>query len=182
MNLEASMLKHVIFNPVALRRFEIAVVILLCAFSISLQPICAQQTAGYSVKEFLSQTTIAEVAVSPSGNCVYFITTKDNFEKDDQEITLWRIDVDSSGNKNGPARPVYVSAGCRALQWSPDGRFLSFISSRKSSDAPQLFLLNDKQAEPVPVTSAQVFNRGIITYDWTPDSSAIIFVVKEAPS
>lgn len=163
-------------------RFEIAVMIFLCAFSISLRPVCAQQTNSYSVKEFLSQTTIAEVAVSPSGSCVYFITQKDNSEKDDQEITLWRLDIDSSGNKSGPARPVYISAGCRALQWSPDGRFLSLISSRQAPDSPQLFLIDDKQGGPMPVTSAQVFNRGIITYDWTPDSSAIIFVVAEAPS
>lgn len=176
------MLRSILCDPGPCLRPGVAILIFLCAFSICLPMVRAQQASGYVVKEFLSQTTIAEVAVSPSGNCVCFITVKDNFERDDQEITLWRIDADSSGNKMGSASKVYSSVGCRSLQWSPDGRFLSFISSKKASDPAQIFLLSDKQTEPAAVTSAEVFNRGIIAYDWTPDSSAIVFVVTEPAS
>jgi dipeptidyl aminopeptidase/acylaminoacyl peptidase len=179
------MLKTILYNPNRFLRFGSAaliILIILCVFFIPLRPAMAQETPGYSVKEFLSQTTISEVAVSPSGNVVFFVTAKDSFEKDEQEITLWRMDADSSDNKIGSARPVYLSASCRGLQWSPDGRYLSFVSSRKPSDPPQLFLLDNKQVEPVAATSSETFKRGILTYDWSLDSKAMIFAVPEAPN
>src|SRR5688572_8347626 len=103
------MIKDALCNSGFVKRVEIATLTAACIFLICARPAWSQQVGHYPVKDFLSQTTISEVAVSPSGDCVYFVSVKDDLEKDGQEITLWRIEVDPSGNPNGPAQSVYLS-------------------------------------------------------------------------
>ena len=138
----------------------------------------AQEVPGYTVREFLTQTTFAEVAVSPTGKSVVFITVRDSFEKDGQETTLWRAEVDAAANKIGEPRSVVSAADCGALQWSPNGQYLSFVCARRNTDTPQLYVLDSHGGEPIQVTDSQTFTRGIGAYDWTPDAQALVFCAR----
>ncbi|HVF90886.1 MAG TPA: S9 family peptidase [Blastocatellia bacterium] len=141
----------------------------------------AQEGRGYPVKDFLAQTVFREVAVSPDGRRVAFTTAKDDLEKDAEDVAIWRIDVSARGGRSDRLRLTREPGNYSGLQWSPDGRYLAFVSTRKPADSPQLFVLDSRGGEPVMITDQEKFKKGIIAYDWAPDSSAVVFVARDLP-
>ena len=73
-------------------------------------------------------------------------------------------------------------------RWSPDGKWLAFLSSREAEDAgddydeddpkDQVWLLpmDGGGGESEPLTAAP---EGVVDYDWLPDSSGIVYLAQE---
>jgi len=132
---------------------------------------------GYSVEEFLGAAYFPEVKVSPDGRHVALIVGMDDFKKDSTDMAIWRLDVSAKGEVTDRVRMTFERGNYSALRWSPDGRYLSFLSTRKPAEAPQLFVLDMKGGEPLLVTDPGKFKEGISAYDWLPDGSGIVFAV-----
>ena len=65
-------------------------------------------------------------------------------------------------------------------RWSPDGRWLAFLSGRGDPrDAQQLWLLDRFGGEAALVTG---YPGGVSDYDWAPDSRRLVLVVKDPPA
>jgi dipeptidyl aminopeptidase/acylaminoacyl peptidase len=65
-------------------------------------------------------------------------------------------------------------------RWSPDGRYLSFLSSRgDSAEADQLWLLSRRGGEAEQITRIKA---GIDDYVWSPDGRRLVFVVQDDDS
>lgn len=58
--------------------------------------------------------------------------------------------------------------------WSPDGRWISFLSHRE--DGAQLYVMPTDGGEAIQLT---YMNEGVQTYRWSPDSQAIAFTARE---
>lgn len=141
----------------------------------------AQSDAGYPLKRFLGITSFQEVAVAPDGRRIAFITQRDDFEADRQEVAIHRIDVDGSGRPGSILRLTYEPGSYASIRWSPDGRRLAFLSTRGELEAPQLFVLDMRGGEPLRLTEPQRFGKGIAAYDWSPDGG-IVFAASDPPS
>jgi len=61
-------------------------------------------------------------------------------------------------------------------KWSPDNKYLSFISSRQGAKTGQLWLMNRIGGEAVKMTDIK---GGISKYAWAPDGKRLVFVVNE---
>ena len=61
-------------------------------------------------------------------------------------------------------------------RWSPDGRYLSFLSSRGPDKHTQLWLLDRLGGEAQRVTA---FTGGVEEYAWSPDGSRIAFILDD---
>ncbi|HZP80625.1 MAG TPA: hypothetical protein VFB21_03220, partial [Chthonomonadaceae bacterium] len=73
-------------------------------------------------------------------------------------------------------------------KWSPDGRYLAFLSARPDESEPppededdeepkeQVWVLPIEGGEARKVTSAA---EGVIEFEWTPDSKALVFLAPE---
>jgi len=140
-----------------------------------------QSSEGYPVKDFLAQTVFREVAVSPSGRQVAFTTSKDNLDKDAEDVAIWRIDASPAGGRADRIRLTHEPGNYFGLRWSPDGRYLAFLSTRKPADSPQLFVIDARGGEPMMVTDHEKLKKGVVDYDWAPDSSAIVFIARDLP-
>ncbi len=62
-------------------------------------------------------------------------------------------------------------------QWSPDGKWIAFLSTR--SGKRQLWLITPKGGEPIPLT---VVKTGVSSFKWSPDSKQIAFTGTDAPT
>jgi dipeptidyl aminopeptidase/acylaminoacyl peptidase len=94
---------------------------------------------------------------------------------------VWRVAADGST----PARQIsFGEKGDSNPQFSPDGKFISFLSARGSADArPQIYVMPVDGGEAWKLTDAK---EGIATqglnYSWSPDSGKIAYVATDARS
>lgn len=130
------------------------------------------------VETSLGEVVFDEAQVSPDGSRVAFITRRNDFEQDREETTVWRLDLSPGTVPGAPVR-LTEPGTYSSLQWSPDGRSLSFLSP-DSDGALQLFLL-DSDSKPRRITDSSFFANGIDLYDWLPDGKGLVVISTDPP-
>lgn len=89
----------------------------------------------------------------------------------------YRTCIMLSETADGPPRRItWAAQGNDAMpRWSPDGRFLAFLSTREQN-IPQLYVLDlEEGGEAVCVTSHDVLSEGIRAFDWHLDGDVFCF-------
>lgn len=116
--------------------------------------------------------------ISPDGRQVVY-TLSPFSKKDTNPIsTLWIADID----KPDSARPL-TSGLVKDEQprWSPDGRYLAFVSDRAHGGTPSAIYLMPMTAmggEPYAITSTKC-EKGIVAHEWSYDGTSIAFVSED---
>src|SRR5512134_3923831 len=149
------------------------------ALGLAVAPIAAAQTRPVSVDDILDLKTVSSPVVSPDGSRVlYTVRGWEIPEKEpDQRESRTRIWMVPVGG--GPARQIaFGERGDSQPQWSPDGRFISFLSARgvgtgEDAPRPQIYLMPSDGGEAWKLTDAK---DGVTGYTWSPDSRRIAYV------
>lgn len=119
------------------------------------------------VADLLAIQSVSDVQLSPDGTRIAYVLTQIDAEKDEYRSSTWL--VPSNGGE-----PVQFTRGAKsesAPRWSPDGRWLAFLSDRAGGEA-QLFLLPTGGGEPRQLTSLPL---GAGPAVWSPDSTRLVF-------
>lgn len=114
---------------------------------------------------------ISDPQISPDGRRVAFVVTTLSAEKDEYFSNIWVVDTAGGEPRrftNGPKRDT-------APRWSPDGRFLAFLSERDPKKKAQLYVMPADGGEPVCLTDLK---RGVSNPVWSPDGTRIAFLSK----
>ena len=63
-------------------------------------------------------------------------------------------------------------------RWSPDGRYLSFLSARQwgEGSGSQVFTLDLRGGEGVQLTNVE---QGVEGYEWSPDGKQLVLVIRD---
>jgi dipeptidyl aminopeptidase/acylaminoacyl peptidase len=127
--------------------------------------------------------TVSDAQISPDGRTVAFVRTEIDLDADDYRSTIWIAAADGGS-------PVQLTRGPRkdtAPRWSPDGRFIVFLSDREAegglagaggaapwgaTTASQLYLLPLSGGDARRLTALP---HGAGPGVWSPDGSAIAF-------
>jgi Tol biopolymer transport system component len=92
---------------------------------------------------------VGEVRISPDGQWAVFTVTRSDLAENRSATNLWR--VSTAGGK--PEQLTFVDHGSNSTpRWSPDGRYLFFLSSRVD-DKPQVFRLSVAGGDAMQVTT-----------------------------
>jgi dipeptidyl aminopeptidase/acylaminoacyl peptidase len=119
--------------------------------------------------------SVSDPHISPDGAWVAYTVGAVDSAKDRNFSHVWMTSWDgahtiqattSNGSESSP-------------RWSPDGRFLSFLSSRGGADDDQLWLMNRLGGEAEMVSHVK---GGISDYAWSPDGKRLVFVVTDPDS
>jgi dipeptidyl aminopeptidase/acylaminoacyl peptidase len=117
--------------------------------------------------------SVSDPQVSPDGKWVsYTVTTIDSI-KDSRNSDVWMISWDGSQDIQMTFSPDGESRG----RWSPDGKYLSFISGRQESKGGQVWLLDRRGGEGRRLTEIK---GGVNDYAWSPDSKKLLLTVTDA--
>lgn len=109
---------------------------------------------------------------SPDGKWIaYTVTTIDSL-KDKRNTSIWMISWDGSQDIQLTASPE----GESRPRWSPDGKYLSFLSSRQESKGSQLWLMDRRGGEGRKWTDIK---GGISDYAWSPDGKKILLTLTD---
>jgi len=141
---------------------------------VSLVSIAALVCGGFAQKaptidQSLEMRSVGGPQISPDGRKVIYEETRTNWESNAFETDLFIADV-----ATGQSHQLTLAAkSSSAAQWSPDGKWIAFLSDRTASlpgspaGKPQLYVMPADGGEAQQLTKME---NGINGYEWAPDS------------
>lgn len=131
--------------------------------------------AGSQVPRGLRSTDIYRLRdvgtgrISPDGAWIAYTVTTTDSAKDKSDSDVWMVSWDGSRTLRMTASPESESNP----RFSPDNRYLSFVSGRYDSKGGQIWLLDRAGGEAVRLTDLK---GGVNEYEWSPDGTRIAVV------
>jgi dipeptidyl aminopeptidase/acylaminoacyl peptidase len=109
---------------------------------------------------------------SPDGKWVAYVVARAIKDTDKNDSDIWMASWDGTQEIQLTSSPDNESQP----RWSPDNKYISFVSSRQGAKGGQLWLMNRGGGEAVKVSDVK---GGVSEYAWSPDSKRVVFVVGE---
>jgi dipeptidyl aminopeptidase/acylaminoacyl peptidase len=139
------------------------------------------QRRGVTAEDYFAFEQAGDPQIAPDGKWVAYTVTTIDQRSNHRVSRIWIAALDGSH----PAVP-YTAEGASSSspRWSPDGRFMAFLSSRADSTAantqqrPQIWLLSRNGGEARRLTSLE---NGISSIEWSPDSTRLLGLTRTGP-
>src|SRR5579864_1873253 len=139
--------------------------------------------------EFFNSVSFPALEISPDGNSVVIVTERADWDQKIFRKDLWLYRDDAKG---GALIQLTQSGHDSGPKWSPDGRWIAFLSERKTSaekggdsdsdsdakddEASQLYLISPNGGEAFAVTEGE---EGVHAFCWSADSQTIYFATRQ---
>jgi dipeptidyl aminopeptidase/acylaminoacyl peptidase len=120
--------------------------------------------------------TIGDPQRSPDGAWVAYTVTRADSAKDKSDTDIWLSRWDGSAT----VRLTFSEESETQPRWSPDGKTLSFVSSRQGAKGGQVWLLNigiGGEAEKITDLKG-----GVSSVAWAPDGKRLALIVNDPDS
>ncbi len=132
----------------------------------------AQGSRGLVPGDIYRLRDVGDPRIAPDGAWVaYTVTTTDSI-KDRSDSDVWMVSWDGTRTLRLTSSPE----GEGSPRWSPDNRYLAFVSGRYESKGGQIWLLDRAGGEAVRLTNLK---GGVADYAWSPDGTRIAVVSRD---
>jgi dipeptidyl aminopeptidase/acylaminoacyl peptidase len=138
----------------------------------------AQTTAPAPTKRALRASdvyqlrTVSDPQLSPDGAWVAYSVSTPDSAKDKSDSDVWMTSWDGAQTIRLTSSPD----GESTPRWSPDNRYLAFVSGRQEGKGGQVWLLDRRGGEAQRLTTLK---GGIDEFAWSPDSKRLVLVLDE---
>jgi dipeptidyl aminopeptidase/acylaminoacyl peptidase len=156
----------------------IAILLLTCV------PMFAQSKPKLTLDDFFNSVTYPAVELSPDGNSVVIATERADWDRQVFRTDLWLY-------RDGSSIQLTQSGHDSQPKWSPDGKWIAFLSERKAGagksddsdsdsdskdETSQLYLISPSGGEAVALTHG---GEDVHTFAWSADSKSIYFATRQ---
>lgn len=154
---------------------------LSCSVSVAVAESAPETAAGsaavgLSIDHILAMKTPTDLQVSPSGQWVAYVVSRNDEEKDKGFTQIWMTSTD--GEQTVPMTASYANAG--HPRWNPVGTTLAFLGERggdKDEKAKaQVWLLDLRGGEARQFTDIK---QGVEGFAWSPDGERMLLTIKD---
>jgi len=114
---------------------------------------------------------VRDPQVSPDGQWVAYVVATIDVKEDKTNSHIWVVGFDGKSDR----QMTWSQESEASPRWSPDGKYLSFTSSRPGkAKGNQVWLLDRNGGEAMPLTELK---GRLQSYEWSPDSKRLALVV-----
>ncbi|MDJ0365193.1 S9 family peptidase [Hymenobacter sp. H14-R3] len=148
---------------------------ILVALALPLATLAQTAPRPLNLSDLARLRDVADPNLSPDGAWVAYTVTRVDTATDKRDADVWMARLDGSQNLRLTTNPASETKP----RFSPDGKYLSFVSSRNEDDGgnAQLWLLNRAGGEAEKVTKLK---GSVSDYVWSPDGQRIALIIKDA--
>jgi len=161
----------------------------------------AQQPRGITAEDYYSFEFLSDPHISPDGKLVAYVVTKVDRAQNRRNSSVWLAAIDGS---RAPWQFTTSPQSSNSPRWSPDGKWLAFLSSRPgesisgtaatgattisptigagaAGEQPrsQVYLLSMNGGEARRITNLK---NGVNVFRWSPDGTRLVVVSRVGPS
>jgi dipeptidyl aminopeptidase/acylaminoacyl peptidase len=156
--------------------FRVATGALLAAAFIAPTTISAQAKGKRGVRpdDIYRIRDVRDPHRSPDGKWVVYTVSAADSSRDKNDSDIWMSSWDGATH----IRLTSTNEGESSARFSPDGKWISFVSARQGLDDGQIWLLNRAGGEAQKLTD---FKGGVDSYEWSPDGKRIAVVIEDDP-
>src|SRR5688572_16242972 len=144
----------------------------LVAVVLLVTPAASQTRRSLNAEDVYNVRDVSDPQRSPDGQWVAYTVTTAHKDTDKNNTDVWMVSWDGAQQIQLTSTPD----GESSPRWSPDGKYLSFVSSRQGSKGGQVWLMNRTGGEAIKLTDIKT---GVSDHAWSPDSKRLVLVVEE---
>jgi dipeptidyl aminopeptidase/acylaminoacyl peptidase len=133
----------------------------------------AEEIPFPAFKDVLSLRSVGSPVISPDGRHILYTVREVDWEKNSYDTEIWLY----KQGKEPFQLTRTVDGSSTSPAWSPDGKWISFASSR--DEKRQIYLISPDGGEAFKLTDHE---EGINYYLWSPDGKKIAFTSTEPES
>ena len=134
--------------------------------------VCAQ-TARHPLRvdDIFRFKDVRDPQVSPDGQWVAYVVSTVDMKEDKSSAHIWLIKMDGTGDR----QITFGTEGEGSPRWSPDGKYISFTSSRPGkARGSQVWVLDRRGGEATQLTDVKGRLQG---YEWSPDAKRLALLI-----
>ena len=132
----------------------------------------AQQKRALKPEDFARIKSVGDPQISPDGEWVAYTVNSIDLAKDRSDTDVWMVSWDGTTSLRLTSTPENESSP----RWSPDGKYLAFVSGRQEGRGGQVWLLDRRGGEAQRVTELR---GGVSSYAWSPDARKLAFIMTD---
>jgi dipeptidyl aminopeptidase/acylaminoacyl peptidase len=134
----------------------------------------AQTKPGITAEDYLSFEFISDPQISPDGQWVAYTVATIDQKANRRMSRIWIASADGTH----PTVPFTSdSTSSTSPRWSPDGRFLAFLSAREGGHT-QIWVLSRNGGEARRVSNLE---NGASNFEWSPDGTRFVCLTRSGP-
>ena len=152
------------------RRPQLPMLAVFAFLGVWLAAAAAHAGRALEPKDWYRFKAVSDLTMANDGSAVAYIVTSYDKASDESRGALWLATWDGKVSLQLTRGPSVSTP-----RFSPDGRYISFLSARPAGGSTQLWLLDRRGGEPRQLSHVP---GGVTGYAWSPDGKRLVLVVR----